>query len=47
MQFITYRPNVVLIGEEGEVDVIRKAEDLTDLTRRERLPDRLNHRGQP
>ena len=30
MQFIAYRPNVVLVGEEGEVDVIREAEDLTD-----------------
>jgi diaminopimelate decarboxylase len=41
MQFITYRPNVVLIGENGEVDVIREAEDLTDITLRERMPERL------
>ena len=41
MQFITYRPNVVLIGENGEVDVIREAEDLSDITRRERMPQRL------
>ena len=41
MQFITYRPNVVLIGDHGEVDVIREAEDLTDIMRRERLPPRL------
>jgi diaminopimelate decarboxylase len=41
MQFITYRPAVVLIGENGEVDVIREAEDLTDITLRERLPARL------
>ncbi len=41
MQFITYRPNVVLIGEQGEVDVIREAEDLSDIVRREKLPERL------
>lgn len=46
MQFIAYRPNVVLIGEGGDAEAIRKAEDLTDVTRRERLPDHLNHRGQ-
>lgn len=41
MQFIEYRPNVVLIGEEGTVDIIREAEDLSDVQRREVLPDRL------
>ncbi len=41
MQFIEYRPASVLIGENGEVDIIREAEDLTDITRREKLPDRL------
>lgn len=41
MQFIEYRPAAVLIGEHGEVDVIREAEDLTDLTRREKVPKRL------
>jgi diaminopimelate decarboxylase len=41
MQFIQYRPNVVLISEDGDVDVIREAEDLTDIERRERLPERL------
>ncbi len=41
MQFIEYRPNVVLIGEDGQVDVIREAEDLSDIERRERLPERL------
>jgi diaminopimelate decarboxylase len=41
MQFITYRPSVVLVNEEGEVDVIREGEDLTDITRRERLPEHL------
>jgi len=41
LQFITYRPNVVLVGENGEVDVIREKEDLSDIERRERLPERL------
>ncbi len=41
LQFIDYRPNVVLVGEDGQVDLIREAEDLTDMTRRERLPERL------
>lgn len=41
MQFIEYRPAVVLVGEDGTVEVIREREDLTDVERRERLPDRL------
>lgn len=41
MQFIEYRPNVVLIGDAGQVDVIREKEDLNDIDQRERLPERL------
>jgi len=41
MQFIAYRPAVVLVGAEGQVDVIREAEDLSDIVRREKLPERL------
>jgi len=41
MQFIEYRPASVLIGERGEIDLIRQAEDLTDITRRELIPRRL------
>ncbi len=41
MQFIEYRPASVLIGENGEVDLIREAEDLSDITRREKMPARL------
>ncbi|WP_297446575.1 alanine racemase [Desulfurobacterium sp.] len=41
MQFIRYRPNVVLIGQNGEIDLIREAETLEDIVRRERLPERL------
>ncbi|MCF6201073.1 MAG: alanine racemase, partial [Hydrogenimonas sp.] len=41
IQFIRYRPAVVLIGEGGEVDLIREAESLEDIVRRERVPERL------
>ena len=41
MQFIEYRPNVVLIDLDGKVSIIREAEDLTDLHRREKLPAHL------
>lgn len=41
MQFIEYRPAVVLVGQDGTVELIREREDLTDVERRERLPDRL------
>lgn len=41
MQFIEYRPNVVLVTETGSVELIREAEDLSDLERREHLPPRL------
>lgn len=41
LQFTECRPAVVMIGLKGEVEVIREQEDLTDLERRERLPERL------
>ena len=41
MQFIEYRPAVVLITETGKVEIIREKEDLSDILRRERLPERL------
>ena len=41
MQFITYRPRVVLIGESGQVEVIREAETLEDMVHRERIPEHL------
>lgn len=41
MQFIEYRPAIVMVGTKGQVDVIREAEDLTDIERREILPERL------
>ncbi len=44
MQFIQYRPASVLIGNNGEIDLIREAEDLTDIVRREKTPERLGIR---
>ncbi|MBX6423284.1 alanine racemase [Thermosulfurimonas sp. F29] len=41
MQFITYRPRVVLVTEEGRVEVIREAETLEDIVARERIPEHL------
>lgn len=41
LQFIEYRPNVVLVTEEGDVELIRAREDLSDIERREVLPERL------
>ena len=41
MQFIQLRPPVVLVGEGGEIDVIREAETIDDVKGPERLPDRL------
>ncbi len=41
MQFIEYRPNVVMIMEDGSVEIIREKEDLTDIERREKLPEKL------
>lgn len=41
MQFIEYRPNVVMIHQDSEVSVIRKAEDLESMTVLERIPKHL------
>lgn len=41
MQFIAYRPAVVLIGEDQQVDVIREREDLEYIIEKERIPERL------
>lgn len=41
LQFIEYRPRIVMIGDDGSVEVIREREDLSDLDRREILPERL------
>lgn len=41
MQFIEYRPNIVLVAENGDLELIREKEDLEDIIRRERIPERL------
>lgn len=41
MQFIEYRPNVVLIHEDGACSIIREAEDLEVMMAQDRLPDHL------
>ena len=50
MQFIEYRPNVVLIDPEHNVSVIRRAENLEVVTAQEYLPGHLSEpfpRGAP
>lgn len=41
MQFITYRPAVVLITEKGDVELIRKAETMNEIEGPELLPTHL------
>jgi diaminopimelate decarboxylase len=41
MQFITYRPNVVMIDTSGKVHVIREKEKLENIIGNEKLPDHL------
>ena len=41
MQFITYRPAVVLVSESGDVDVIRERENLDYVQELEKVPERL------
>ncbi|MFC2136215.1 alanine racemase [Bacteroidota bacterium] len=41
MQFITLRPNVVMVMEDGTVEVIREAETLDYVTRNEKIPSKL------
>lgn len=42
LQFITLRPNVVMISDKGKVSVIRKAETLDYLQEREKFPEWLS-----
>ncbi|RMH57667.1 MAG: diaminopimelate decarboxylase [Candidatus Hydrogenedentota bacterium] len=41
MQFIEYRPAIVLVSEDGTVELIRRREALEDVTSCESLPERL------
>lgn len=45
MQFINYRPNIVLVEETGEVSLVRKAEDLDFMVQLEKLPKKLSEPG--
>ena len=41
LQFISYRPNVVMVHDKQQVSVIHQAEDLAVVTAQERLPEHL------
>ena len=41
MQFITYRPRVVMIAKDGSVNVIREKENLNSICTNENIPDYL------
>ncbi len=41
MQFITYRPAVVIITENGKPEIIRERETLNDIIAKEYLPDKF------
>ena len=45
MQFIEYRPNIVMIHEDGQTSVIREAEDLAFMNQLEKIPEHVqgNH----
>ena len=42
LQFIEYRPNVVMVHDAGEVSVVRAAENLQVINAQERLPPHLS-----
>ncbi len=42
MQFITLRPNVVMVMEDGSVELIRESEDLEYIMSKEKLPKKLS-----
>jgi len=41
MQFIEYRPAVVMVAQDASVEIVRKREDLACVTAQERLPEKL------
>ncbi len=41
LQFITYRPKIIMIGTNGEPDIIRESENLNTFKAIEKVPDRL------
>jgi len=42
MQFIEYRPNIIMVHEDHSVSVVRHAEDLQVMTAQEVIPDHLS-----
>jgi len=42
MQFITYRPKVVMIDTKGKVHIIRESENLDSIRELEKIPDHLS-----
>lgn len=47
MQFIEYRPNIVMVHEDSSVSVVRHAEDLQVMTAQEVIPDHLSSITKP
>ncbi|MDQ6954832.1 MAG: alanine racemase [Mariprofundaceae bacterium] len=47
MQFIEYRPNIVMVHEDSQVSVVRHAEDLQVMTAQEVLPEHLSGINKP
>ena len=41
MQFITTRPNIILIDKNRETHIVRKAETLDDIVANEEIPEYL------
>ncbi|MGB9665100.1 MAG: diaminopimelate decarboxylase, partial [Ignavibacteria bacterium] len=41
MQFINLRPRVVMVLEDGKVEIVREQETLETINQLERIPDRL------
>ncbi len=41
MQFITLRPNVVIIDTSGKVHLIRKSESVDTIVQQEKVPEHL------
>jgi diaminopimelate decarboxylase len=41
MQFITLRPNIIMVTEEGKIEQLRKSENLDYIMEQEILPEKL------
>ncbi|HYX05172.1 MAG TPA: hypothetical protein VE912_00425, partial [Bacteroidales bacterium] len=41
MQFITYRPSIIIITKESSTEIIRKAEDHESMNQQEHIPEHL------